>query len=136
LLTSAGLSGTFATVKYDGATLASEHVDNGLFRKVTYTANDVVFTNLLALEGDTEGDSDVDITDFNNLAVNYLSANVEWPDGNFDDDTDVDLTDFNLLAGNFGIEHSTGPGQVPEPTALFLAAIGLAGLLGLLRRKR
>ena len=80
LLTSTGLSGTFATVNYDGAALDSGgHAGNGLFRKVDYTANDVVFTNLLAKAGDVEGDSDVDITDFNALASNYDPSGANAP---------------------------------------------------------
>ena len=131
LLTSTGLSGTFATVNYDGAALDSGgHAGNGLFRKVDYTANDVVLTNLLAKAGDVEGDSDVDITDFNALASNYdpsgANAPHDWTEGDFDDNDTIDLTDFNGLASNFAPGgYGDGPGQVPEPSAILLLAIGL-----------
>jgi len=54
---------------------------------------------------DVEGDSDVDITDFNALASNYdpsgANAPHDWTEGDFDDNDTIDLTDFNGLATNF-----------------------------------
>tara|TARA_B100000809_G_scaffold259222_1_gene303834 strand:- start:48 stop:527 length:480 start_codon:yes stop_codon:yes gene_type:complete len=86
------LSGKFSTVHYDGSALATDfgpdgngsfrsHVGGGLFRNLTYTAtsaqqcsawfNVVWLQNLLALPGDTDGDMDVDLSDYNALASNF-----------------------------------------------------------------
>ena len=140
LLTSTGLSGTFATVNYDGAALDSGgHAGNGLFRKVDYTANDVVFTNLLAKAGDVEGDSDVDITDFNALASNYdpsgANAPHDWTEGDFDDNDTIDLTDFNGLATNFSPGgYGGGPDQVPEPASWVLVVMAILAGTSLIGR--
>ena len=141
-----GSSGAFATVNYNGAELTADftgangstrsHQGNGLFRNVNYDGNNVSLTNLFALEGDADGDIDIDITDFNILASNFddAGANAEtnsWTTADFDADGDIDITDFNFLAANFADsgygENTTG--QVPEPTTWLLALIGLAGLV-------
>ena len=155
LIASAGGStGNFDTVSYDGAVLTADftgtdgsfrdHIANGLFRNVNYDGNDVSLTNLFALEGDTDGDIDIDITDFNILASNFddTGANAEtnnWTTADFDADGDIDITDFNFLAVNFADtgygENTTG--QVPEPTTWLLMLIGLATYVsGSPRRKR
>ena len=158
LLASAGGStGTFGTVNYNDAGLSADftgangstrsHQGNGLFRNINYDGNNVSLTNLFALEGDADGDIDIDITDFNILASNFddAGANAEtnsWTTADFDADGDIDITDFNFLAANFSDtgygENTTG--QVPEPTTWLLTLIGLAGLAtyvsGSSRRKR
>ena len=140
-----GSTGTFATVSYDGADLSADfngsngsfrdHIENGLFRNVNYDGNNVSVTNLFALEGDADGDSDIDITDFNILASNFddsgaNSATNDWTTADFDQDGDIDITDFNFLAANFadtGYGNSEA-GQVPEPMTVVLFVIGWIGL--------
>ena len=155
LLASAGGStGTFGTVNYNDADLSADftgangstrsHQGNGLFRNINYDGNNVSLTNLFALEGDADGDIDIDITDFNILASNFddTGANAEtnnWTTADFDADGDIDITDFNFLAANFADtgygENTTG--QVPEPTTWLLTLIGLATYVsGSSRRKR
>ena len=145
LIASAGGStGAFGTVSYDGTALSADftgangsirdHINNGLFRNVNYDGSDVSLTNLFALEGDADGDIDIDITDFNILASNFdatgaNSATNDWTKANFNGDAFVDITDFNFLAANFA---DTGygaavSGQVPEPASLLLLLLG--GLL-------
>ena len=134
LISSAGGStGTFDTVNYNGTELTTSHQGNGLFRNVAYGDNDVSLDNLLALEGDADGDADIDITDFNVLAANFDSAgaNAEtnnWTTADFDSDGDVDITDFNFLAANFADSGYLAPAnnQVPEPGTLILLLIGAA----------
>ena len=145
LISSAGGStGAFATVNYNGTALSADftgsngsfrdHIDIGLFRHVNYDGSDVSVTNLFALEGDADGDIDIDITDFNILASNFddtgaNSATNDWTTADFDADGDVDITDFNFLAANFADTGYGGTisGQVPEPTSVVL--LGLGGLL-------
>lgn len=67
--------------------------------------DDFATRQLVAHPGDTNLDGDVDIQDFNMLAVHYdplgVQAKVGWSSGNFDGDDDVDIRDFSLLARNF-----------------------------------
>ena len=66
-----------------------------MFRSVTYTATTVQLKNLLALAGDTDGDQDVDLSDYNTLPTNFNPSGTYgpylWEDGNFDGDGDIDL---------------------------------------------
>ena len=132
-------NGTFDTVQYDGSLLEPDfgpdtdgsfrsHHGNGLFRNITYTATTVELWNLLAIEGDTDGDQDVDITDFNNLAANFdpsgENAPHPWQDGNFDEDLDVDITDFNFLAANFNSD-GYATSALPEPSPIFLVSLAV-----------
>ena len=143
LITStSGSTGTFGTVNYNGTALTAAHQGNGLFRNLIYDANNVTLENLFALEGDADGDKDIDITDFNILASNFddIGANSDtndWTTADFDLDGDIDITDFNFLAANFAdTGYISGPagGQVPEPTAIMLLLIG--SLVWTLRRVR
>ena len=47
------------------------HVAGGLFRSVTYTSTAVSVQNLLASEGNTDGDRDVDTVDLTGMIMNY-----------------------------------------------------------------
>ncbi len=106
-----------------------------MFRNVSYDNTDVTFTNMLALEGDTDGNLDVDITDFNVLAGSFGATNAEWTDADFDGDMDVDITDFNFLASNFGSYSLAAPALIPEPTTAGLVLVGLLAMTAACRRR-
>jgi len=56
-----------------------------------------------------------------------------WLDGDFDGDDDVDRLDFHLLGGGFGWGVPGGaavPGALPEPAAVFLLASGTLAIVG------
>ena len=146
IITAAARSGNFNTVRYDGSPLAAgsgllaggsfrSHQGGGLFRNVTYTATTVQLQNLLALAGDTDGDADVDLSDYNTLTSHFDPVGVlgphSWLVGNFDGDGDVDLSDYNWLATNFS-PAGYGSAAVPEPStaALAVTALMLVGLSG------
>jgi hypothetical protein len=139
LINAGARSGNFNTVQYDESALTADfttdgngsfrnHAGGGLFRGVTYTATTVQLQNLLALKGDTDGDADVDLADYNRLATNFDPVGSlgphGWPDGNTDGDGDIDLADYNALAGNFS-PAGYGAAAVPEPASvcLLLAAL-------------
>ena len=144
VMTAESVTGTFRNIEYDGNPLTPtflksdgstySHQGNGLFRNVQYDSTSVVFTNLNALEGDADGDIDVDITDFHILTTNFDSLGVnsetnEWTTADFDVDGDVDITDFNFVVRNYspnGYGNFLG-NQVPEPNTLLLVVMG--GLL-------
>ncbi|MEM7681331.1 MAG: PEP-CTERM sorting domain-containing protein [Planctomycetota bacterium] len=88
------------------------------------------------VDGDANGDGDVDLLDFDILAGNFGAgpgAVGGETIGDFNGDGNVDLLDFDILAGNFGF---TSPSAVPEPSAIGLLAAGGAGLTALRRRRR
>jgi len=134
IITAGARRGTFNTVQYDGSTVATDsrtdgngsfrsHAGGGLFRSITYTATTVELQNLLALEGDADGNKKIDITDFNSLASNFnpdgATAPHSWLEGKFDVDEDVDITDFNVLGSDF-IPSGYGAAAVPEPSSVVL----------------
>ena len=86
--------------------------------------------------GDTDLDGDVDITDFNALAIRFdpLGNNVDnrWSDGNFDGDNDIDITDFNALSLHFAPSNVQSTNTVPEPPSFvpfFFAALGATSMI-------
>ena len=136
-----------ASIVYDGTPLAADftagdsfrdHVGNGLFRNATYSASGFTLQNLLALQGDSDGDKDVDIMDFNNLAANFdpsgANGPYDWTAADFDGDNDVDITDFNALSAHFAPGGYAPVGSpVPEPNTwpwLALAAMAMMFLYG------
>lgn len=70
-------------------------------------ASELVKNRLGTKFGDVDLDGDVDIVDFNFLAVQYdpdgNSPDNNWSDGNFDGDNDVDIQDFNYIAVNYDV---------------------------------
>ena len=112
----------------------------GQFYLTTYAAANVTLGAFQALPGDTDGDRDVDITDFNVLTDHFdpdgIGGPHDWTSADFDLDNDVDVTDFNALADNFVPGGYGGiAGQVPEPTALILLGLGIAGLAAATHRR-
>jgi hypothetical protein len=129
-----GVTGSFAEVPAD-----QQHLGFGVFHQdvqyvgapeETITAIDLLLFQ--ALDGDTDGDRDVDFSDFGNLANMYTGTGASgrvWTDGDFDGDGDVDFSDFNWLANYYtgsGVEYEYDglkagggiPGDnavVPEP---------------------
>ena len=93
-----------------------------------YQQATVQLKNLLALTGDTDGDMDVDLSDYNTITTNFDPIGTYgpylWQDGNSDGDNDVDLADYNGLASNFS-PAGYGAAAVPEPTSLCLLLTAL-----------
>lgn len=87
------------------------------------------------LPGDTNLDLHVDVTDLNNVGLNWQSETDNWSDGNLTG-ADVNATDLNVLALGWQTWHPDAPmpaAAVPEPAG-FVLAVG--ALLLLITRRR
>ena len=98
----------------------------------------LAFTSVSSVEGDANGDGDVDDDD---LALFQAQFGLKGPghSADVDGDNDVDLDDFVMIRGNFGFTSAPEPAapdfsSTPEPATMSLLAIG--GLLVLRRRRR
>jgi hypothetical protein len=72
------------------------------------------------VDGDVDGDGDVDLVDFNILKDNFGTSPATRAQGDLSGNNEVDLIDFNILKDNFG-----GGAAVPEPSGIVLTALGL-----------
>ncbi|MCH2129780.1 MAG: hypothetical protein MK179_11580 [Pirellulaceae bacterium] len=110
-------------------------VGDGMFRNVVPTGSDIMLQNVAAVPGDTDGNMEINIVDFNTLAVSYAPhgapIDLTWEQGDFDGDNDIDIVDFNALAVGFLQDvyrpSATSRVLIPEPnSACLLAGAGLA----------
>ncbi len=147
ILEADSLSGNFTTVEYGGVPLSStfletdgsfrSHQGIGLFRNITYSADAVIFENLLANKGDTDGDRDVDTVDLTQMIMNFTGATGSggtWLTGDTDDDDDVDTVDLTAAIMNYTGVLNTAVTVVPEPSCLFLLVMAI-GCLSVTRAK-
>ena len=99
--------------------------------------------------GDSNLDGKVDSGDFNLFQTGYsdpsLAAQLGWAVGDYDYSGTVDAGDFNLFQAGYSFYSnnpvvlsggSGGVQPVPEPAALLLALLGIAGLAGFGRLRR
>ena len=94
---------------------------------------------ILALfPGDANFDGRVDINDLTIVLANYGRTRMAWAQGEFTGDGAVDINDLTIVLANYGKTDgaSIAVAAVPEPSALLLAAFGLAGWLACVARKR
>jgi T5SS/PEP-CTERM-associated repeat protein len=72
--------------------------------------------------GDANLDGNVNLADFNVLAINFGTSGAFWHEADFNYDEIVNLGDFNLLAANFGL--TAGPdGPTPEDWSALASAV-------------
>jgi hypothetical protein len=100
-----------------------------------YTSGLLVVAEIMA--GDTDGDWDVDVTDYQSFVGAFGGAG-DWRT-DFNGDGRTDLADFVLLRGSFGLGVASAPdaafgATTPEPATLTLLAFG--GIVLVRRRKR
>jgi hypothetical protein len=110
----------------DTATIGLGWSDNGVTQVAT-----VMYT----LYGDADLNGTVNGADLNVVLSNYNQTGMYWYQGDFNYDGSVNGSDLNTVLSNYNQSLSVGA-AVPEPSALFLAAAGLAGLLAFGRRKQ
>ena len=89
--------------------------------------------------GDTNGDGEVDATDYANLLAQFGLAAPDTDSADFNGDNVIDLQDFAILrlAMSNSASSPSSPESVastPEPTTLMLLAFGASGVLA--RRRR
>ncbi len=153
LLTALGeLSGEYTLVTWTGSSNFADRPFNvvGLPSgyELIYNANSIVLSPVASfVEGDADGDGDVDFDDLGILLGNYDLGGFEpFTEGDSDGDGFVGFDDLGLLLGNYGfgvepasleVNHalltSAGFAAVPEPSAA-LVPVAMAGLLA--RRRR
>jgi hypothetical protein len=87
------------------------------------------------LNGDTNGDGQVNLDDLNAVRNNFGSAGTpgSTPGDAFPFDGQVNLDDLNAVRNNFG---ASAASAVPEPSSLALLALGACGGLGWVVRRR
>jgi len=97
---------------------------------VTYTSTAVRLQNLLAGEGDTDGDRDVDTVDLTQMIMNFNGATgsgATWLTGDIDGDGDTDTVDLTTAIINFtGARNAAA--AVPEPSSLLLLVLAVGCL--------
>lgn len=89
-------------------------------------------TAVAGIEGDANGDGNVDLLDLDILGANFgTTGGATVATGDFNGDGNVDLLDLDILGGNFGA--SSNPASVPEPMGLTLVAF--AAVAAVVRRR-
>jgi len=92
------------------------HQGDGLFRNVTYASTAVELQNLLALQGDTDGDRDINTADLTRVISGFTGAagsGATWLTGDIDGDEDVDSRDVARAIINFtGARNAAAAGAV------------------------
>jgi hypothetical protein len=84
----------------------------------------------LARYGDATLDENVNLQDFNRLALHFGGTGKLWYEADFNYDGVVNLSDFNLLAANFGLLASHPEGPSPQDWANLAAAVPEPALVG------
>jgi|GEM_PF-4748942 len=142
------LTGQFSQVRYNDSLLSpmfplddrsfrshdSLADETGIFRTLLYSDATLDIVNYWALEGDTDGDQDVDFGDFLIVSGNFGTPGT-WTDGDFDGDGTVAFGDFLVLSTNFGADGLAAQ-SVPEPDVRMLLIMGFATLFSLCRDRK
>ncbi|MCA9189828.1 MAG: trypsin-like serine protease [Pirellulaceae bacterium] len=141
LILSNAVNGAFDLVTFDGHQLAegltyvgtNQLGVDGLFRELEYTGTSVVVSSYLALPGDANGDSVVDLSDFDIWNTHKFTTGNDWFSGDFTGDGTVDVSDFGVWNSNRDPSLSVPAialAAVPEPGSwgmlVFLGAVSAA----------
>ncbi|QDV72110.1 LamG-like jellyroll fold domain-containing protein [Botrimarina mediterranea] len=129
-----GLAGTVDDVQIYSAALNVREVA-ALFSSPGSTLNDLP----PIVDGDTNGDGVVDVTDFNNVrnSLGYTGLQAGLGVDIAGEDGAVDFRDLRFFQQNYPTVFALGMSQaVPEPASLLSAAFAVAGAMFGLRRAR
>lgn len=88
------------------------------------------------VDGDVDGDQDVDINDFNIIKANFRQSGLTLNQGDLSGDGVADFADLKLWKDNFPTAGPSGAAlaSIPEPTALLLAGLSMLGVACTRRR--
>ena len=114
-------------------------IGNGLnVDEVTFTDIDVAVVPAGGgQDADFDGDNDVDGADFLIWQRGLGTASPTNANGNADGDADVDADDLAVWKTKFGMTpQAVNVSAIPEPGVLTLGGMSLAGIAGLVRRRR
>lgn len=120
------------------------HVGDGLFANVLVAANAMDLTTSQAISGDTDGNGEVDFSDFLALSAAFGGAG-DWTNGDMDGNGMIDFPDFLILSGSFGTTSPilasaqpllSGPAaaSVPAPAGNVLGLMAVVMALAIRRR--
>ena len=123
-----------ATHPVGSTTAATDPLVHALGWTDTVVGGRTVLTVMYTLCGDANLDGVVNGADLNTVLSNYNKTGMYWSQGDFNYDGTVNGADLNMVLSNYNQSVSVGA-AVPEPSALWLAAAGLAGLLAYGRRR-
>lgn len=132
LLTSTGpIQGTFASVEWT-------YLPLGLDYALTYERNRVLLTldgpgGAWRLDGDTNRDLVVDLSDLNNVLNNFGEAGGI---GDVNGDQRIDLADLNAVRNNLGAVRRGTFSMVPEPSTAWLGMLGAIAFAASIRKRR
>ena len=94
---------------------------------------EAAFFTLMPLPGDANGDGVVDVNDLTIVLSNFNNTvGADWSVGDFNGDGRVDVNDLTILLAHFNQSIGSLPSSrsaVPEPSAIVLIGLGLAGLV-------
>ena len=104
---------------------------DGVFASISYGASSVEVHSYFALEGDANGDGNVDGSDFVIWNDNKFTSGTDWSTGDFNNDGLTDGQDFVLWNNNkfTSVPDLLRVPAVPEPTFMFWALLPVAALL-------
>ena len=124
------------TMIFKSASGGREFTDNSPYGE--FNPVKLVINQAAPVQGDLDGDFDVDLVDYGILKTNWMATVPTGTLGDFNGTGKVTLIDFSIFKGHYQ-SFSPGAGElapVPEPSTLILFAAALPALCWVIRRRK